>query len=109
MLRPEGVYALNVIDQPPLKLLRAEMATLLETFGDVALVAGGGTRGAEDAGENLGGGNFILLASETQVPDAALRMSRGARTLGRDALEEFAAGADPLRDLDAPADQLISR
>jgi hypothetical protein len=29
--------------------------------------------------------------------------------LDRDAVADFAADADPLRDLDAPADQLISR
>jgi hypothetical protein len=97
VLRPGGVYALNVIDQPPLGLLRAEAATLLEAFGDVALV---GPRT---------GGNFILLAAETSLPAEALEASRDARILDRAALEEFAAGADPLRDLDAPADQLISR
>jgi len=103
VLRPGGVYALNVIDQPPLKLLRAEAATLLEAFGDVALVA------AEDGGEGLGGGNFVLLASETTLPPDVFSRSPGARTLGREAVERLAAGADPLRDLDAPTDQLISR
>ena len=34
-----GVYALNLIDQPPLKLARAEVATLRAVFADVALVA----------------------------------------------------------------------
>ena len=71
VLRPGGVYALNLIDQPPLKLLRAEAATLLAVFGDVALVAGrAATRG----------GNFVLLASETSLPAEAASTSRGART-----------------------------
>jgi MFS family permease len=96
VLRLGGVYALNVIDQPPLKLLKAEAATLLNTFGDVALV-----------GPASGGGNFVLLASETRLP--APKGSRDARVLDREASMGFAAGADPLRDLDAPADQLISR
>ena len=39
MLRPDGVYLLNVIDYGELALLRAEAATLLEAFADVALVA----------------------------------------------------------------------
>jgi SAM-dependent methyltransferase len=98
VLRPDGVYALNVIDQPPLKLLRAEAATLLDAFGDVALVA-----------QDLSGGNFVLLASETELPEEVFTTSRGARVLDREAIASLAAGADPLRDLDAPADQLISR
>ena len=72
VLRPGGVYALNLIDRPPLKLLRAEAATLLAVFGDVALVAPGGASS----------GNFVLLASETSLP-AAVSTSRGARTLDR--------------------------
>ena len=122
VLRPDGVYALNLIDQPPLKLLRAEAATLLAAFGDVALVAPQGSRAdsadragggplvaTQDSGDLAVGGNFILLASETRLPPEVFTTSRGARTLGRAAVERFAAGAEPLRDLDAPADQLISR
>jgi spermidine synthase len=92
VLRPDGVYALNVIDQPPLDLVRAEAATLREVFGDVALV-----------GPPAGGGNFVVLASEGQL--ATVRPSRGARVFD----ERFARDADPLRDDDAPADQLLSR
>ena len=39
LLRPEGVYVLNVIDCPPLRVSRAEAATLLVAFEHVALVA----------------------------------------------------------------------
>ena len=119
VLRPGGIYALNVIDQPPLRLVRAEAATLLASFGDVALVApqaahgdearGGGTSAADGDDLGLVGGNFVLLASETRLPDGARTTSRGARALDRRAVARFADGVDPLRDLDAPADQLISR
>ena len=68
-------------------------------FGDVALVGPGGRAQ----------GNFVLLASETSLPAEAASTARGARTLDRDALARFAAGADRLRDLDAPADQLLPR
>ncbi|MBC7372948.1 MAG: fused MFS/spermidine synthase, partial [Frankiales bacterium] len=39
VLRPGGVYVLNVIDFPPLGFARAETATLLAAFDDVVLMA----------------------------------------------------------------------
>ena len=39
---------------------------------------------------------------------AELLAARGARTYDGRAVERFAAPAEPLRDLDAPADQLLS-
>ena len=103
VLRPRGVYALNLIDQPPLKLARAEVATLRAVFADVALVA------LPSAAGRPAGGNLVLLASETALPRGVRPASRGARTYDRRAAASFAAGAEPLRDLDAPADQLLSR
>ena len=92
VLRPGGLYALNVIDYPPLGLVRAEAATLLEAFDEVALVT-----------QPEPGGNFVFLASDREppVPDRA-------RVLGRAAVERLAGDADPLRDDDAPADQLLT-
>jgi spermidine synthase len=94
VLRPDGLYAINVIDYPPLNLARAEVATLLDVFEHVAVVA------YDDPG-----GNLVLLASDAPIPDAALSADRGGTV--HDA-EDFAAGADPLRDDDAPADQLLT-
>jgi SAM-dependent methyltransferase len=90
VLRPGGLYALNVIDHPPLALVRAEAATLVAVFGHVRAV----TRG---------GGNFVLLASDRPLTVGS--SSRGARTVDG---ARFAAGAEPLRDEDAPADQLLT-
>ncbi|MGH2949220.1 MAG: fused MFS/spermidine synthase, partial [Solirubrobacteraceae bacterium] len=98
VLRPGGLYALNVIDYAPLRLVRAQAATLLQVFEDVALVAQPG------AGGGPSGGNLVLLAGA--VGEAVT--SRGARTYGRDYVVRFAAGADVLRDDDAPADQLLT-
>jgi len=92
VLRPGGVYALNIIDYPPLGLVRAEAATLLEAFDAVALVT-----------HPEPGGNFVFLAS-----DGALPGTDEARVLDRAGVERLAAGADPLRDDDAPADQLLT-
>ena len=97
VLRPGGVYALNVIDHGELGLLRAEAATLLEVFEDVRLVTYGEP-----------GGNFVLLASETPLGADVRTNARGARTLDRAAVERLLRGAAPLRDEDAPADQLLT-
>jgi hypothetical protein len=103
VLRPAGLYALNVIDQPPLRLVRAEAATLREVFADVALVAHRGPGGRP------GGGNLVLLASERPLPRAVRPASRGAVTYDGRATGRLSADSEPLRDLDAPADQLLSR
>ena len=97
VLRPGGLYALNVIDQGGLELMRAEAATLLEAFADVRLVALPG----------LGGGNLVLLASERPLPASARSGAHGARTHDRAAVARLAAGSAPLTDDDAPVDQLL--
>jgi SAM-dependent methyltransferase len=99
VLRPGGLYALNVIDRPPLGLLRAEAATLLAAFADVRLVRG------PDGGP---GSNYVLLASERPLPAGVASRARGARTLGRTEVAAFARGAPVLTDDDAPADQLLT-
>jgi hypothetical protein len=81
-----------VIDYDPFGLVRAEAATLLEAFDEVALVT-----------QPDPGGNFVFLAS-----DGALPAVEGARVLDRAEVERLADGADPLRDDDAPADQLLT-
>jgi spermidine synthase len=101
VLKPGGLYALNVIDLPPLDLQRAEAATLLDTFADVQIV----TFGAE---ERPTGGNAVLLASDGPIPDAAGSENKFATTLRPHEVESFAEGAQVLRDDYAPADQLLT-
>jgi len=98
VLRPGGLYAVNVIDHQPLSLLKAEATTLLDAFADVRLVAFPGPAG----------GNQVLLASDRLLKPSVRSTSRGARTLGQTAVERLTAGAEVLRDDDAPADQLLS-
>jgi MFS family permease len=93
VLRPGGLYALNVIDYEPLGLVRAEAATLLDTFEDVALVS-----------HRQPGGNFVFLASDGELPAGP----DDADVLDRAAVARLAGGADALRDDDAPADQLLT-
>ena len=102
VLRPDGLYALNIIDFGSLRLARAVSATLLEGFADVALVA------PPDGAGGPAGGNLVFLASERPLPAGARFGSRGARTFDRAAVARFAGGAEPLRDDDAPADQLLT-
>ena len=105
VLRPDGVYVLNLIDHPPLRFARAEVATLLAGFTDVVLVNG--------PDEVLGsdGGNLVVVASDDVIDDDAL--SAASRAAGRPVsdraeLERFARGAQVLTDDDAPVDQLLT-
>ncbi|MDW5596871.1 fused MFS/spermidine synthase [Conexibacter stalactiti] len=102
VLKPGGLYVLNVIDQRPLELLRAEAATLRDRFAHVRLIAVPG-RGGDPAG-----GNGVLLASDRPLPPAAGSTADGARTWDEREVARFAAGAQVLRDDDAPVDQLLT-
>ena len=102
VLRPGGLYALNLIDQGDLRLMRAEAATLLEVFADVRLVAHVRRR------RRGAGGNVVFLASDRPLAPQIASSSRRARTFDRGAVRRIAGDADVLRDDDAPADQLIS-
>jgi spermidine synthase len=104
VLRPDGLYLINVIDGGDLALVRAEAATLLDAFAAVALIAEPDRRSGGPAG-----GNLVLVASERPLPRSARSTVRGARTYSRDDVVRFVAGADPLTDDDAPADQLLSQ
>ena len=107
VLRPGGVYLLNVIDFPPLAFARAETATVLDAFADVALMAVPGTLAGN------GGGNLVLVASDRALPvDALLERARArgepASVIGRTEVERFAGDAQVLTDDDAPVDQLLT-
>jgi SAM-dependent methyltransferase len=84
VLRPDGLYLLNVIDYEPRSLVRAEQATLREVFENVALV-----------GHPDPGGNHVFLASDAPLPELP-------------APELDLPAGDVLRDDDAPADQLLT-
>jgi SAM-dependent methyltransferase len=107
VLRPEGVYVLNVIDFPPLAFLRAETATLLASFRDVAVLAPPDTLSGDR------GGNALLVAGDRPLQHAALAARAAAgepawSLLGREQAEAFAADAPVLTDDHAPVDQLLT-
>jgi spermidine synthase len=100
-LGPDGFYAVNVTDLPPLVLSRAQAATLRSAFADVCLIAGHGMlRGRRY-------GNVVLAAARR--PDR-LPVGRLAVRAARDpvrgqvvhgaALDQFIAGTRPVTDED---------
>lgn len=106
-MRPGGVYALNVIDGPAVRFVRAEIATVAAVFRHVAAVA------PEEAFAGRTGSNFVILASDAPLPLDALRErlaagDTGARVLDGVALTGFTRGARILTDDYAPVDQLLS-
>jgi len=105
MLRPDGIYALNLIDSPPSVFARAEARTLAREFPHVAMFP---------PFEPTRGGNFVLIASEARLPLHKLRQLvtavRGREEhviLGR-SLRHFYRGSPLLTDDFAPADQLVT-
>jgi spermidine synthase len=107
VLRPDGIYAVNVIDYPPDRFARAEVATLRSVFRYVALAAAAGTTAG------TGGGNHVLLASDAPLPLDLLTPRLRARDGGwlvayPDRAAAFAGRARVLTDDHAPVDQLIT-
>ena len=102
VLRPDGIYAMNVVDQGPLRFARAQTATFLDSFAHVAVVGRG------QPGATPGGGNVVLLGSDRPLPPAAVTRERGTTVLRGERVREFADDEPVLRDEYAPTDQLLS-
>ncbi len=113
-LAPGGVYALNMIDYPPLGFARAELATLADVFDNVAVVA------PPERLRGEAGGNFIMVASDAPLPIDAI-LSRNAdrgddeqalwttgSTVDGVTLQDFIGDAQVLVDDFAPVDQLLN-
>jgi spermidine synthase len=106
-LRPGGVYAMNVIDFPPDRFARAEVATIRSELPNVAILAYPG------AAAGQAGGNFVLVASTSALPIEAIRARLGERrtpftvSTGR-AVTAFSSGSPVLTDDYAPVDQLVN-
>jgi spermidine synthase len=106
-LTDDGVYAVNLIDHPPLAFVRAELATLAEVFPHVLLLA----RAPVLAGDD--GGNVVAVASRQQLPAdriAAAMAGHGLAWQVADGAEltAFIGDADVLTDDFAPVDQLLT-
>ena len=102
MLKPAGLYALNVIDRPPLDLQKAEAKTLSDDFTSLRIVTFG-------FAEHPIGGNTVMLASDRAIPAGAGTERESVTTLRPDEARAFAADGEILSDDYAPTDQLISK
>lgn len=104
VLRPGGVYAQNVIDYPPDRFIKAELATVAAVFPYVALIA----PPAALAGQV--GSNFVIVASKSPLPLTAIRAGLDRHALDPVTLlpdPSFAGHARVLTDDYAPVDQLL--
>lgn len=107
VLRPGGLYLLNVIDNDPLAFLAAETATAAAVFDEVGLLV------PPDHFSEGAGGNAVLVATDAALDWAALRrrsLTAGAEVAVLDPAEAsgFAAEAPVLTDSYAPVDQLMN-
>lgn len=101
MLRPEGLYLMNIVDGPPFAFLGAEAATLERVFDHVVvLVSGEHHRKALGPGEH----NFIIAATDSA--SLAERLTADEAALSYRQLAELSVKAEPLTDDWAPVDQL---
>lgn len=108
VLGPRGFYVANVIDYPPRRFVRSELATLAAVFDHVALVAPPTFVGGAS------GGNYVLVAGDTPI-DAAAIAAQVSRRGGAEVvltgveLDAFVDGAPVLTDDKAPVDQFLGR
>jgi spermidine synthase len=103
-----GLYVMNLIDYPPLRFARSEVATLRRVFGHVVAIA----RPGLFAGER--GGNVVLVAGDRPIDAERIASAIAARqgeevVLSGPAVEQFAEGARVLVDDWAPVDQWLIR
>jgi predicted membrane-bound spermidine synthase len=105
VMRPGGVYVLNLIDSGGLRFLRSELATLRGTFGHVALLA------ARSQVTTFPSGNYVVAARRAPLPLSSMRLRArrgGYAIFADDWVSRFAGDAPILTDDYAPVDQLLS-
>jgi spermidine synthase len=106
VVRADGIYAQNIIDYPPNRFIRAELATVADVFPHVALVA----PPAALAGET--GSNFVIVASKSplrldQIRERLDLVDEPVTLLSGADLTRFIDDARVLTDDYAPVDQLL--
>jgi len=91
VLRPGGVYVVNLIDDPPHRLARRQVATIAAAFSETLLLAERPVLSGRRTG------NLVAAAADRTLPLAKLRR-RGGDVHDRDGVEIWCEGAKPLRD-----------
>jgi spermidine synthase len=108
VLRPGGFYMLNLIDYPPQRFVRAEVATLAAVFKHVIVVA------PPDFLDGRHGGNYVVAASDRPFDgariEALIQARQGEeRLLGDGDIVSFTGDGRVLTDDYAPVDQWLAR
>ncbi len=105
VMRPDAVYAVNLIDGSRMAFVRAETATLRARFTFVAVIA------PPQRIARAIGGNVVIIASDAELPLDDLRSAsalHGNTVVSETAeLDAFVGGASVLTDEYAPVDQLL--
>lgn len=101
VLRPGGVYVMNVIDGGPNRFAAAQAATLAEVFDHVAVVV------PPDGAPTGPPRNQVLVASDRALPPLDVDPEDGLVLTGSE-VDAFVGGATPLRDDFAPVDTLLT-
>src|SRR4051794_39652111 len=91
VLSPGGVYAVNLIDDPPHRMARRQVATIAAAFAETLLLA----ERPVLAGRRTG--NLVVAAADRPPPGAKLRKGSGD-VLEREAVEVWCEGARVLKD-----------
>lgn len=107
VLRPGGIYAVNVIDYPPLAFARAEIATIAEVFDHILLIS------PPEVLQGRDGHNLVIVGSDAPLPVEDIQAELAERvpefeSLAGPRLDEYYRGATILTDDYAPVDQLLT-
>lgn len=102
VLRPDGVYVMNVIDGGDAAFARAQLATLQRVFAWAVIVT------PPDGIPRFGAANLILVASDRARPGLDVDPSDGTAVTDQGALGRLVAGAQVLTDDYAPVDRLLT-
>ncbi len=106
IMRPDGVYVINVIDYGDVDFARSTARTMREVFASVAVIA---PPSYLVGGE---GGNFVVVGSGQSINAESIQLLIGRRSgneviITGERLDVFIADAAILRDDYAPVDQMI--
>jgi spermidine synthase len=106
LLRPGGIYALNLIDHGAMAFARAELATLAEVFDTVVAIA--------PEGNLTTGGNVVVVAGNDDLAaevlaEIATGFGLSVEVLSGERLQRYIGDATVLTDEFAPVDQLFGR